>query len=211
MLGSSAQCHSTGPADSTWLPSGRPSTSCAAREASISAPRSMPGLDPHLVQHRDEILGGDVAGGAGRHRDSRRARRTTTRSCRRRPRARPARWPGPGRGCCGSGRSARRRAARSRAAAKNSRTCTRVGHPGGVAEADLGGAASASARGDREHALAGHVPLVGAPERHRDHALAAQPFGRRTRERALEARPATPRPTVRRSCGCGSPTRTGSR
>ncbi len=28
----------------------------------------MPGVDAHLVQHRDEVLGGDVAGRARRHR-----------------------------------------------------------------------------------------------------------------------------------------------
>ena len=39
---------------------------------------------------------------------------------------------------------------------------------------------------DREHPLGRHVPLVGAAERRRDHALAAQPLGPRASERPLE-------------------------
>ncbi len=60
--------HSTGPAVSTWLPSGRPRTAWAAREASMQRRQVDAGLDAHLVQHRDEILGGDVAGGPRRDR-----------------------------------------------------------------------------------------------------------------------------------------------
>ena len=60
--------HATGPAESTWLPSGRPSTSCAARDAAEQRLEVDAGLDPHLVEHRDQILGGDVAGRARRHR-----------------------------------------------------------------------------------------------------------------------------------------------
>ncbi len=62
---------------------------------------------------------------------SRPARRTTTRTSARPRRAPPARWRGPGRGCCGSGRSARprrRRAARRRCV-KKSRTCTGFAMP----------------------------------------------------------------------------------
>ena len=63
-----AHAQLTGPAVRTWLPSGRPSTACAARAASSSAGRSTPVCDAHLVEHRHQVLGGDVAGGAGRHR-----------------------------------------------------------------------------------------------------------------------------------------------
>ena len=46
LFGRWRRCQSTGPARSTWEPSGRPSTSCAAREASISAGRSIPVSTP---------------------------------------------------------------------------------------------------------------------------------------------------------------------
>ena len=46
LFGSSPRCQSTGPARSTWAPSGRPSTSCAAREASIRRGRSIPVSTP---------------------------------------------------------------------------------------------------------------------------------------------------------------------
>jgi hypothetical protein len=48
-----------------------------------------------------------------------------------------------------------------------------VGHPGGVAEADLLRAGVAQARGDLEDALRIHAALVGTAEGGRDHALAA--------------------------------------
>ncbi len=119
---------------------------------------------------------------------SRRARRSSTRRTRPPPRARRARWPAPGRGCCGSGRSARPRARRSRAAAKNSRDLARVGHPGGVAEADLLAAGGGEPLGDLEDALGRHLALVGAAEGGRDHALAAQPRLARGRQRPLQPR-----------------------
>ncbi len=61
-------CQSTGPATSVWLPSGRPRISCTRRAQASSASQVDAGLDAHLVQHRDEVLGGDVAGRARRHR-----------------------------------------------------------------------------------------------------------------------------------------------
>ena len=67
----------------------------------------------------------------------------------------------------------------------------RVGHPGRVAEADLRRPGLDEPRGDHEHPLGGHVPLVGAAERGRDHALAAQPL------RPARARTCAPRPGER--------------
>ena len=59
---------STGPATSVWLPSGRPSTSLGLARGAEQRLEVDARLDPHLVQHRDEVLGGDVAGRARRHR-----------------------------------------------------------------------------------------------------------------------------------------------
>ena len=79
----------------------------------------------------------------------------------------------------------------------------RVGHAGGVAEADLGHAGGRQAVGDGEHRLGLDTALVGAAERHRDHGGArAGPRPARARSRA-PARPATPRPTGSRWPGCG--------
>ena len=75
-------CHSTGPATSVWEPSGRPSTSCARAPPPSSLREVDAGLDPHLVQHRDQVLAGDVAGRPGRAPGSRRARRSSTRRSR---------------------------------------------------------------------------------------------------------------------------------
>ena len=62
------RCQSTGPATSVWLPSGRPRWRCSSAGAREQRRQVDAGLDPHLVQHRDEVLGGDVAGRARRHR-----------------------------------------------------------------------------------------------------------------------------------------------
>ena len=75
---------------------------------------------------------------------------------------------------------------RSRAAAKNSPTWTRVGHPGRVAEADLRTAGGGEPLGDREYPLRRHLALVGATEGGRDHPLAAQPRLARARQRQLQ-------------------------
>ena len=69
----------------------------------------------------------------------------------------------------------------------------RVGHPGGVAEADLLRARRDQPPGDLEHALRRDVALVGAAEGDGDHALAAQARLAGAAEHALEARSATPR------------------
>ena len=119
---------------------------------------------------------------------SRRARRSSTRSCRRRPPARRARSRGPDRVCCGSARSARWPAPSARArAAEELPHLARVGHPCRVAEGDLLSARVAQAGGDLEHALGRDVSLVGAAEGGRDHPLASQP--RRARPREHRSRP----------------------
>ena len=54
-----------------------------ARARGLQQPAEIdPGRDPHLLEHRDEILGGDVAGRARRAPGSRRARRSSTRTTR---------------------------------------------------------------------------------------------------------------------------------
>ena len=63
---------------------------------------------------------------------------------------------------------------------------TRVGHPRGVAEADLLRARLVQTLRDLEHALGRDVALVGAAERRRDHALAAQPRLARARQHDLQ-------------------------
>ena len=55
------------------------------------------------------------------------------------------------------------------------------------------GAGAAQPAGDLEHALGRDVALVGAAERDRDHALAAQPLAAGAAEHAPRARSATPR------------------
>ena len=69
----------------------------------------------------------------------------------------------------------------------------RVGHAGGVAEADLLGPGGAQAAGDLEHPLGRHVALVGAAEGDRDHALAAQALAAGAGRARPRARSATPR------------------
>ena len=139
------------------------------------------GLDPHLVQHRDEILGGDVAGRPGRHRAAAElaeldSKLVTPASSAASTFAKP--WPRvlwkwavssiPGR--------------RSNARAKNSLTWTGFAIP--VVSPNATSAAGVGQRqGDREHALERYLTLVRAPERGRDHALAAQPLRARPGER----------------------------
>ena len=113
---------------------------------------------------------------------SRRARRSSTRSCRRRPRSAASTLARP---CprvlwkCAVSSTLGPSSARARG--EELAHLARVGHAGGVAEADLLRARVAQARGDLEHALGRHVALVGAAEGRRDHALAAQPLLARAR------------------------------
>jgi hypothetical protein len=98
------------------------------------------GLDPHLVQHRDEVLGGDVAGRAGR--DGAAAELAEARL--ERVDAGLERGEHVGEalaaGVVEVGGQLDVVAEASRAAGKKSRTWRGVGHAGGVAEADLLGA-----------------------------------------------------------------------
>ena len=132
------------------------------------------GLVPHLVQHRHQVLGRDVAGRPLRHRDSRRARRTsdsnelTPASSAATTLARP--WPRVLWKCAVT--SARQR----RAPSKKPRTWAGLAMPVVSPNAISSQPASIRRARDREHPLRGHLALVGAAERHRDHALAAQPL-----------------------------------
>ncbi len=65
---------------------------------------------------------------------------------------------------------------------------SRVRHPGGVAEGDLGTSGRLQPPGDLEHPLNRHLALVGATEAGRDHTLAAQPLRQRALDHALEPR-----------------------
>ena len=150
------------------------------------AARSIPGLDPHLVQHRDHVLAGDVA---GRARGDRAAAELAE-----------ARLEGvdpllqggedvgealaagvvevggqldPGQPLAGRGEELAHLA--------------RVRHPRRVAEADLGAPGGAEPLGDLEDALGRHLALVRAAEGGRDHALAAQARLPGSGERPLEA------------------------
>ena len=180
-----ARCQSTGPGGQQVAAERAAEHLLRPARAAEQALEVDAGLDPHLVQHRDQVLAGDVAGRARAAPGSRRARRTSSRTSRLPPRARRARWRGPGRGCCGSARSARRRRARSRACSKNDAHLDRVRHAGRVAEGDLLATRRREPARDAENALLGHLALVGAAERDRDHALAAKALAReRARSRA---------------------------
>jgi hypothetical protein len=131
-------------------------------------------MHAHLMQHRDEILGGDVASRAGGHRAA--AKLTEARL--------EALHPSLQRG------EHVRQALSARVVevsgelhlasepllgeAEELPHLHRVRHPRRVSEADLLRASVAQAQRDLDHALRRDVALVGTPERGRDHALAAQ-------------------------------------
>ena len=141
---------------------------------------------------------------------SRRARRSSTRRTRPPPPAPPAGWPAPGRGCCGSGRSARPRSRRSRAAAKNSWTWRGFAIPVVSPKPTSSQPAAASRSAISKTRSGGTWPSYGqpkevaitpsrrspAPSRGRQRRL--QP-GQRLLDRAVDVR------------GCGSPRRRGRR
>ena len=113
-----------------------------------------------------------------------------TRTSRSPVRGRRARWPAPGRGCCGNARSARLCGRRSRAMAKNSPTWRGFAIPVVSPKATSAQPAVAQPLGDLEHALGRHLALVGAAEAGRDHTLAAQ--ARRALARSItRSRPAS--------------------
>ena len=136
---------------------GAPAT---AREASISFARSIPVSIAHLVEHRDEVLGGDVAGRARRHRAAAELAERSTRSesmpCSSAASTLASPWPRvlwkwavsstPGR--------------RSRAAAKNSPTWRGFAIPVVSPNATSSQPASASRSAISKHALRRHLALV---------------------------------------------------
>src|SRR5204862_8273641 len=116
------RCQSTGPARSTWAPSGRPSTSCATREASISFVRSTPVSIPIScsIEARSSVETFPVdPGGTGQPPSSPNddSKESTPSSRAASTLARP--WPRVLWKCAVSSTSP----SRSRAAAKNPRTC----------------------------------------------------------------------------------------
>src|SRR5437764_3124465 len=145
------------------------------------------GLDAHLVQHRDEVLGGDVAGGALRHRAA--AELAEARLVAGHARLQRGEDVGQplatrvvevrGQLDVGSERFPRQREELAHLAG--------IGHAGGIAEADLLRTGADEAARDREDALGRHVALVGAAKADADHALAAQPGVAGAREDALQA------------------------
>ena len=102
------------------------------------------------------------------------------------PPAPPARWPGPGRGCCGSGPWARcrraapgpRRRTRGPGGGSPCRWCRRSRPPRTPAAASRSAISKTRAAGD--------LALVGASERRGDHALAAQALPPRGGQCGLE-------------------------
>ena len=159
-----------------------------ARSVDAAPSKIDAGRHAHLVQHRDEVLGGDVAGRPGRHRAPAELAEARLERLAPPPRARRARWPGPGRACCGSGRSARRRAERARGRrAKNSRTCRGLAMPVVSPKPISSQPARGQPLGDLEHALGRHLALVGTAEAtSRSRPRSAGPRLARAAEHALE-------------------------
>src|SRR4051794_30640072 len=145
------------------------------------------GLDAHLMEHRHKVLAGDVAGRAGRHGAAPEFAEARL----------EARYAGLERGqrvgeTLPAGVVKVRR--QLHAAQFLARACVevldlpRVGHPGGVAEADLPRARRGEARGELEHASGVDGTLVRASEGRRDHRRAAQPRVADRGDHLLEAR-----------------------
>src|SRR3954469_19196360 len=133
-----------------------------------------PGLDAHLVQHRDEVLRGDVAGRARRDRAAAELAEARLEAV----------AAGLQRGeDVGQALAARVVEVRGQLDVVAERVArrgeelahlARVGHAGRVAEADLARAGGDEPLGDLEDAFAGDVALVGISEGDADDALAAQ-------------------------------------
>ena len=202
--------HSTGPASSTWLPSGRPSTSCAAREASISAPRSTPVEIPisWSIETRSSVAMLPVApAGTGQPPSSPKldSKLSTPASSAASTLASP--WPRVLWKCAVSSTPG--------SALERSREelphLDRIGHARRVAEPDL----RAAGIGERARDLAARArpargPRTGSRTRSRSRPRTAVPRTAPARTSA-PAPPATPRPSGRRSSRCGSRRPTGSR
>src|SRR5205085_6297123 len=130
--------------------------------------------DAHLAEHRDEVLGRDVAGRAGGHGAAAELAEGGLEAVDARlERGEHVRERLPARVVEVRGELERGRKALARGGEELAYRA-RARHAGRVPEADLLRAGCVQARGDVEHALDGDVALVGAAEGGRDHALAAQ-------------------------------------
>ena len=186
VLGRSRPAQSTGPAVSRCDPSGRPSSSWTARAQASSASRSMPVSWPIScsIDTRSSLATLPVApAGTGQPPSSPNedSNERTPASSAASALARP--WPRVLWKWAVSSTSGRR----SKARPKKLAHLGRVGHAGGVAEADLGHAGGHQAVGDGEHGLGLDGSLVGAAEGDRDHRGHAQVLGQRALGHALQA------------------------
>ncbi len=126
-------------------------------------------LDAEAVQHPDQVLGGEVAGGAAGVRAAAEPARGGVDDGHARPAGRPGCWPAPGRRCRGSARRAGRCPGRAHASAP-SRAGDLAGgaDADGVAEADLGAAHLRQRDGDAGDLVDRDVALPRVAEAHRD-------------------------------------------
>ena len=184
VLGAFRPAQSTGPAVSRWLPSGRPSSSWTAWAQASSASRSMPVSWPIScsIETRSSLATLPVApAGTGQPPSS-----PNEDSNERTPASSADERVGQSlaAGVVEVGGQLHARQALE-GQAEELAHLGRVGHAGGVAEADLGHAGGGQPVGDGEHGLGLDRALVGAAEGHRDHRRHAQALGqRRARSRA---------------------------
>ena len=146
----------------------------------------MPVSIAHLVQHRHEVLGGDVAGRPGRDRAAAELAEARLERLDARLQRREHVGEALAAGVVEVGGELDVVAERVAGGGEEVADLRRVGHPGGVAEADLLGAGGLQPAGDLEHPLGRDVALVGAAEGDRDHALAAQALAAGAGEHGLE-------------------------
>ena len=177
-----ARCQSIGPGDER-VGAERPAEELLRARARRATQRVEvdAGLDAHLVQHRDEVLGRDVAGRARGHRAAAELAEATTRTSGSRPRsaAKHVREPLAARVVevrgeldVGAELRARRLEERARPAPGSpSRSCRRTRSPTRPASTQPRARSTTRAR-------AATRALVGAAERDRDDALGAQPASR---------------------------------
>ena len=175
---------------------GRARSRARARRPRAAASRSIAGLDAHLVQHRDEVLGGDVAGRARAAPGSRRARRSSTRTTRSRPRsaastlARP--WPRVLWKCAVSSTSSP--SARARARRRSARTCTGLAMPVvSPKPISCAPAATSRSRDRRRRARAARGPRRGSRRRREMTPSQRRPASRARGRARAPGRSATPR------------------
>src|SRR5438874_2012224 len=129
-------------------------------------PQLDPGIDAHLVQHRDQVLGGDVP------RRPRRDRAAAKLAERRLERVHALLEGGEdiGEALAAGVVEVRGELDRGQPLARAGEKVAHlawVGHPGRVAERDLLAAGLGQPRGDPEHSRRRHLALVRAPERDR--------------------------------------------